>query len=148
MSFRKGLGPPCIICPKTQSTPKTEAEKTILRTGPLAKLKILSECKAWEDKKCSKTKSDIHNTRHLPYSKAQTALGVVFYGHKEGGPGGFKPEPHKRRRRALESHSKEVFKSSAKYYTNFNTFNQFFFACLKDFCKTLYSSPIFALRLN
>jgi hypothetical protein len=72
----------------------------------------------------------------MPYSKAQTAIGVVFYGHKERGPGGFKPEPHKRRRRALESHSKEVFKSSAKYYTNFNIFNQIFFACLKDFCKT------------
>jgi hypothetical protein len=39
---------------------------------------------------------------------------------KKGGPGGFKPKPHKRRRRALKSHSKEVFMFSAKYHADFN----------------------------
>jgi hypothetical protein len=61
--------------------------------------------------------------------KAQTALCVILYDQKEGGPGGFKPRPHKRRRRALESHSKEVFNLSEKYLIDFN-FLSIFFTCL------------------
>ena len=56
-----------------------------------------------------------------------TALGVVLYDQKERGPGGFKPRPHKRRRRALESHSKEVFNLSEKYMIDFNLFIDFFY---------------------
>jgi hypothetical protein len=54
----------------------------------------------------------------------------VLYGHKEGGPGGFKPKPHKRRRRALKSHSEEIFKLSAKHLIDFNFFNQFLYFSL------------------
>ena len=55
-----------------------------------------------------------------------TALCVVLYGQKEGGSDGFQPRPHKRRRRALESHSKEVFNLSEKYLIDFNFFRFFF----------------------
>jgi hypothetical protein len=49
----------------------------------------------------------------------------VLYDQKEGGPSGFKLRPHKRRRRALESHSKEVFNLSEKYMIYFNFFIDF-----------------------
>jgi len=51
----------------------------------------------------------------------------MLYDQKKGGPSGFKPRPHKRRRRALESHSKEVFYLSVKYLIDFNFFRFFLF---------------------
>jgi len=67
----------------------------------------LFESKAQKDEKYSKAKLDIHLTYICLIAKHRLRLVLCCMGHKERGPGGFKPKPHKRRRRALKSHSKE-----------------------------------------
>jgi len=51
----------------------------------------------------------------------------MLYDQKEKGPGWFKLRPYKRRRRALESHSTEVFNLSEISLIDFNFFPFFYF---------------------
>lgn len=71
-----------------------------------------------------------------------------FYNQKERGPGGFKPRPHKRRRRALESHSKEVFYLSVKNFIYFNFFTCFIITHHRSIPEAAISREILYILLG